>query len=50
LPNVSPERQAKKLSVGESLDELQEKLNAAIKAEQHKEAAKLRDEIQTVKG
>ncbi|MDR1890770.1 MAG: UvrB/UvrC motif-containing protein [Puniceicoccales bacterium] len=50
LPNVFPKRHAKKLSMEERLEELQEMLNAAIKAEQYEEAAKLRDEIKTLKG
>ncbi|MDR2628757.1 MAG: UvrB/UvrC motif-containing protein [Puniceicoccales bacterium] len=48
--NTSPKRHPRKLSTEEKLNELQDMLDAAVKAEQYEEAARLRDEIKTLKG
>ncbi|MDR2778776.1 MAG: UvrB/UvrC motif-containing protein [Puniceicoccales bacterium] len=48
--DTSARKHSNKLSMEEKLNELQEMLDAAIKAEQYEEAAKLRDEIKTLKG
>jgi protein arginine kinase activator len=43
-------RRGKELSKSEKLDELQSQLNEAVKGERYEEAAKLRDEMNTLKG
>jgi protein arginine kinase activator len=50
IADTSAKRPTRKLSTEEKLNELQEMLDAAVKAEQYEEAAKLRDEIKILKG
>lgn len=48
--SASIKRSPRKLSTEERLNELQEMLDAAVKAERYEEAARLRDEIKNLKG
>ncbi|MDR1457322.1 MAG: UvrB/UvrC motif-containing protein [Puniceicoccales bacterium] len=48
--DTSAKKSPRRLSTKERLNELQEMLDAAVKAEQYEEAARLRDEIKNLKG